>query len=532
MSQSRPPIFSELQRTKAVLYARVSSKEQEKEGYSIPAQKRILNEYALKNDITVVEEFVDVETAKQSGRTNFTEMVRYLKSHRDVKAILVEKTDRLYRNLKDWVTIEELDIALHLVKEGEVISKESRSAQKFVHGIKALMAKNYIDNLSEEARKGLREKAEQGHYPSKAPVGYRNMLGVNGKRGIELDPDTAPVVGHLFAWYASGTLSLKELASKARKAGLVNTKTGGPIAVSGIHGILRSLFYTGEFEWRGKRYKGQHDPLVSQELWSRVQGMLDGRNARKIRGSKRNFSFSGVLTCGHCGCAVVGELKKQRYVYYHCSGFKGKCGDRYVREEVLEFKFTELLARISFGDKFLGWITEGLRESHDDQQREQKAALARMTAEFDRLHARLHAAYVDKLDGRIDGPFYDRISAEFREQQDRCRQEMILLQNADRSYIDSGVMLLELAREAGDLFSRRPPEGKRQLLNFLLSNCSLKDGELIAAYRQPFNLIAEMATDVISVDAVPDEKSPEHSVWLGNLDSNQDRRSQSPLFYH
>jgi site-specific DNA recombinase len=87
--------------------------------------------------------------------------------------MLVEKTDRLYRNLKDWMTVDELDVEMHFPKEGVVLSRESRSSEKFMHGIKVLMAKNYIDNLSEEARKGMQEKAEQGIWPTKCPLGYR-----------------------------------------------------------------------------------------------------------------------------------------------------------------------------------------------------------------------------------------------------------------------------------------------------------------------------------------------------------------------
>jgi DNA invertase Pin-like site-specific DNA recombinase len=77
--------------------------------------------------------------------------------------LLVEKTDRLYRNIKDWVTIDELGIEVHFVKEAVVLSEDSRSSEKFMHGIKVLMAKNYIDNLGEEVRKGMIEKARQGH---------------------------------------------------------------------------------------------------------------------------------------------------------------------------------------------------------------------------------------------------------------------------------------------------------------------------------------------------------------------------------
>src|ERR1700693_2178959 len=172
---------------KALAYARVSSKEQEKEGFSIPAQQKLLQGYASNNRFIIVQEYVDIETAKASGRTNFEQMVRYLKTHPNVRTVLVEKTDRLYRNLRDWVTLDELDIEIHLVKEGIILSRDSKSSEKFVHGIKVLMAKNYIDNLSEEARKGQQEKAAQGIWPSKAPIGYRNVVGPDGKKIIAPD---------------------------------------------------------------------------------------------------------------------------------------------------------------------------------------------------------------------------------------------------------------------------------------------------------------------------------------------------------
>ena len=104
----------------AVIYARVSSKEQEKEGYSIPAQLKLLKDYAAAEGFTVAHEYIDVETAKQTGRAAFGEMVAWLRAHPDVRVILVEKTDRLYRNLKDWVTIDELDAEIHFPKEGVV----------------------------------------------------------------------------------------------------------------------------------------------------------------------------------------------------------------------------------------------------------------------------------------------------------------------------------------------------------------------------------------------------------------------------
>jgi DNA invertase Pin-like site-specific DNA recombinase len=158
-----------------VIYARVSSKDQEKEGYSIPAQLELLRGYAGAHGFDVLKEFTDVETAKAVGRTSFGEMIMLLQKAKSCRTVLVEKTDRLYRNLKDWVTIEDLGLEIHFVKENVILAPNSRSSEKFMHGIKVLMAKNYIDNLSEETRKGMLEKARQGIWPSFAPLGYINV---------------------------------------------------------------------------------------------------------------------------------------------------------------------------------------------------------------------------------------------------------------------------------------------------------------------------------------------------------------------
>src|SRR5580704_13213466 len=118
----------------AVIYARVSSKEQGQEGFSIPAQLKLLREYAQKNGFRVVQEFVDIESAKKAGRRQFGEMVRYLAKTPSCRVVIAEKTDRLYRNLRDSITLEDLDIEIHLPKEGQVISKYARSQTKLMHG--------------------------------------------------------------------------------------------------------------------------------------------------------------------------------------------------------------------------------------------------------------------------------------------------------------------------------------------------------------------------------------------------------------
>ncbi len=500
----------------ALIYARVSSKEQEKEGFSIPAQQKLLRGYAADHALNVVEEFIDVETAKTSGRTNFEAMVRYLKAHRSVRTVLVEKTDRLYRNLRDWVTLDDLDVEIHLVKEGIILSRDSRSSEKFVHGIKVLMAKNYIDNLSEEAKKGMLEKAEQGIWPTVAPIGYLNVVGKDGKKCIEPDPDLSPVIFKLYQWYAQGTLSIKDVGRMGRAAGLSYRKSGVGISNSGVHKILRNRVYTGDFEWKGKTYHGRHQPLVPYELWERVQDVFEGRYASKVQTrSRRNFTFTGLVKCGHCGCSVVGELKKGKYVYYHCSGYRQKCPGAYVREEALDAMIASLLGRLRLDENVRGWVRSALNESHATQREDHEAAVRRYKAEYDRLQRRVQSAYLDKLDGKIDSAFFDQMSESWREEQAKCLREIAVLQAADQSYMEEGIRILELANRAQELYLRQEASERRELLGFVLSNCILKDGQLTAKFKQPFDLITESSIAVESVGKPARAKKPEKADWLG-----------------
>jgi site-specific DNA recombinase len=126
-----------------------------------------------------------------------------------------------------------------------------------------------------------------------------------------------------------------------------------------------------------------------------------------------------------------------------------------------------------------------------NERREHEEAIKRLRAEYDRIQNRVHAMYADKLDVKVDGAFFERMSGEWRGEQDRCQREIERHQTADQSYLEEGVRILELARNAQRLFENQEPREKRRLLNFLVSNCSWKGGELRTVFRQPFDLLAE-----------------------------------------
>jgi site-specific DNA recombinase len=514
---------AELKVSRAALYARVSSKEQEREGYSIPSQLKLLREYALHRDLEISREFVDVETAKQAGRGNFGEMLKFLSRNRTCRTLLVEKTDRLYRNLKDWVSIDELELEIHFVKENVVLTHSSRSAEKFMHGIKVLMAKNYIDNLAEEASKGLREKAEQGMWPSYSPLGYHNVGLPDGRRGIEPDPERAPLIAQLFTWYATGNYSLKEVARKARQAGLQFRNSGVDVPTPTVHKILRNRTYTGDFSWKGRMYRGKYQPIVSKDLYEQVQEVLDNRGARSPKQRRHRFAFTGLVRCGHCGCSMTGELHKGRYVYYRCTGYKGRCPEKYAREESIANQFAELLKGLHLDADVQEFLTNALRQSHHDEKRFHEEALTRLTTEHAQLQNRLDQMYVDKLDGKVSESFYDRKAGEWRAEQDRIAEAIEEHRLADRSYADAGVQLLELAGGAYDAFVSQGSEERRKLLQLVVSNSTWKHGRLALDLHSPFDLILKEASRAREADArdlANGIKRPAFENWRRGRDLN------------
>ena len=477
---------------KAVLYARVSSKEQEKEGYSIPAQLKLLKDYARKHNYKIIQEFLDVETAKRAGRTNFNLMIKFLKYNKDIKIILCEKTDRLYRNFKDYVNLEELDLSIHLVKENEILSKESKSHQKFIHGIKVLMAKNYIDNLSEETRKGMLQKAQEGYFPSFAPLGYFNVeKNINGRKikDISVDKSRSHIIQKIFELYATGNYSLQQITEFAWKEGLRSRK-GYKIYKSTIHKILRDPIYYGDFLWRSELYKGNHESLISRELYNQVQEHF-GDYHRPKETKRHQFAFTGLLTCPRCGCAITAEIKKDKYIYYHCTSYKGRCGNKAVREERLIAKLGDIVKRVNLDEKIIDWVKEALKLSHQDEKEYHDQQIKQLQEQHSKLQRRIDKIYIDKLDEIVTGDFFQKMTNQWKQELETILEQIEKHQKANVNYFEQGIKILELSQRLYSAYLKRNNQGKREILNILLSNCTLNAGNLYPTYRKPFDLLAK-----------------------------------------
>ena len=173
--------------------------------------------------------------------------------------------------------------------------------------------------------------------------------------------------------------------------------------------LIKNPFYIGTYEWEGKNYQGTHAPLVSAELFSRANEVLSGK--ARPRKQKHDFGFSGLLRCAYDNCAVTAEFKKQKYTYYRCTGYRGKCDLPYFREEEMGKRLGQVLQAIHIPDDILAQLEESLLtdKGREETLREQQAE--RFRQRLAQLRKRLDQAYVDRLDGKITEEFWEAKSA-------------------------------------------------------------------------------------------------------------------------
>jgi len=214
---------------------------------------------------------------------------------------------------------------------------------------------------------------------------------------------------------------------------------------------LKNPFYIGDFIFKGKFYKGKHQAIVSVDLFGEVQKVF--KNVSKAKGNKHNFLFSGLMTCSHCGCAVTGQIQKGKYIYYHCSNGKGKCNDRYIREEIIAEQFSEAVKKISIQEKQLDWIIPILKESHQEEVEFHSKRMSDLKAKHTNLEKKIEMIYEDKLDGKIPEELWFRKHEQYKEEIKLIEKYIEQHTNANLDYIESGIQLLNLTKNAYRLYS-------------------------------------------------------------------------------
>jgi site-specific DNA recombinase len=468
----------------------------------------LLRDYAEKQTLSVVREFEEVESAKAAGRTEFEKMLEFLRKNENVEHILVEKTDRLTRNFADVVKVGELKRSVHYVKEGQIMSKDARAADIMISDIKVAVAKMYIGQLSEETKKGMLEKAQQGLYPSWAPLGYVNNPET---KGIDIDFMRAGIIRELFETYSSGTVSLLELTRIAREKGLRSRK-GMPVVSFLVDRMLSNPVYIGDFKWKGVYYKGKHEAIVERTLFEVVQRIRESR--RWARRCKREFAFRGFVKCGHCGGMMTPFEKKGKYVYYRCTKTRGKCPESAIREERLVELLGESLKRLRMTKDRAEWLKQALVGETGKEKEYRAQEKKKLQAEYKEIERKIGALYEDKQAGVVDTEFWKKKYEEYRATQKMLEER--LAENADGfvECLEDANMLLELCQSMYSLYLEADNAEKRKLLNMLLWNPRVQDGKVEYELRKGFALLVDGVEEEEKLIAQNAPMEERNKIWL------------------
>jgi DNA invertase Pin-like site-specific DNA recombinase len=471
---------------KYYIYARKSTDDEDRQILSIESQINELREYAKKENLFVMEEFVEAKTAKAPGRAIFNFMLKQIEAG-VADGILAWHPDRLARNSVDGGRI------IYLVDVGKIADlrfptyRFDNSAQgKFMLSIAFGQSKYYIDNLSENVRRGLREKLRRGEWPGIAPVGYLNDYKLHT---IYPDPEKAPFIRKMFELYASGNYTLESMTQEVNRWGLIGGR-GKPVCKAQLARMLRNSIYYGVFKYRGELHEASHPPLISKKLFDSVQGVLNNRH-KNHKAAEVKYAFTGLLKCPYCDCSITAE-KKKGHIYYHCTKKKGPCpSKKFLREEALLSQINEAIKKVYIDDETKGKMINRFDELF---QEESKASFSLSQEvkdrlkEFDEKTERLVDIFIDR---QITQEEYAKRKAKLLSDKKDLEEKLKEIEKSGGGWLEPAKQFVTTCNQAGSVAWQEILSPKKDFLKICGSNLVLKDTTLCVTYKKPYDLVAK-----------------------------------------
>ncbi len=487
-------------------YARVSSQEQADRDLSIPAQLKAIHDYAGRRGYVILEDFIDIESAKEPGRLHFSDMMARLQRDPRVAGVIIHKVDSLLRNFRDFVLVDDL------MKAGVDFqfvtgSYDNSPVGQLGLGIQVLFAKHYLDNLSQEVKKGMNERMlEKRKWSFFAPLGY-----LNHEREIIPDSERFTLLRAAWQRYATGAHTLTTLADWLYAQGLRTRGSrrhpgGVRVGEAALHAVLNNPFYYGMMRYKGQLIPGSHDPMIAKQVFDRVNEILHDRGTPHP--ALKDFTYRGFLFCGECGCMVTAEDKvkfypgtnrQAVYVYYHCSRSKGRCVQPPIREDALEAQLAEQLQTLVIPDGVLGLVRQAIQESHGQEKQFRDAAMTALRRRQDDIQKKQDVLLDRLLDGTVpQGVYHEKYTA-LQNEKAEILVELEAHERVNERWFVEAEALVSFANRLSEIFAKDEPGQKMRVLRVVASDATLQSRKARLNLRPAFSLLA---------------KSRSHQSWL------------------
>ena len=452
------------------IYVRKSTDVEDKQVLSVEAQIVELKKFAADNNLKIAGVIIEKKSAKTPGRPKFNKMLQRIENG-EANGILSWHPDRLARNSIDGGQI------VYLLDQTRLQSLkfptfwfENTSQGKFMLSMAFSQSKYYVDSLSENTKRGLRQKVRLGHYPSIAPLGYINDV---RKKTIIVDKRRSPFVIEAYELYAVGDKTLQDIADFLASKGIM-TKGKKPLSKDQIKYILTNPFYYGHFRYGGEVHEGKHKAIIEKQLFDRVQAVI-AKRCHPQKGATAPQVFCGLLHCGACKMSITAEKKTKHqkngnvheYVYYRCTRKSKviKCSESPITEPGLTTQLTDILQGYALPKS---WAVElGRMLDEDERQAEQSSGvfITDAQAKIGNLQSKLQRLLDSYLDQDIDQPTYKAKQAELMSNKKSLEEQIGKLTLAANAWVEPMRQWLKQATELNKIAKNAEPVAMKQALS-------------------------------------------------------------------
>jgi len=463
------------------IYTRKSTDTEDRQVRSIADQLSELRELAKKEGVEVMDVFVEKQTAKMPGRPILGEMLSRMEKG-DASGILAWHPDRLARNSVDGGKI------IYLVDTGVI--KELKFPTfwfdptpqgKFMLSIAFSQSKYYIDNLSENIKRGHRNKVKDGIWPQLSPLGYLNVKG-----GIVIDPERGPLIRKVFEAYDTGYFTLRQLREKFNPLGL-KARNGKELAVANYQRMLKNPIYTGLMRLKGEIHEGKHEPIITKKLFDACQEMMAIKSKPKTP-SLKPYVYRGLFHCGECGCFITTETQKGNN-YLRCTKRKAPCRQKYVREDAITLQIQEEIKKVSMGS---AWAQVCITEI--EKQKEKKTQTEHSFAQTVRDELVEIATKIERLldlylGGSLSQEEYIINKNKLILAQKDLKEKLEAVEQTGSNRFERMIAFIREANQAENIALPENLIAGRDFLKKIGSNPQIRDRRFLVALKSPWQII-------------------------------------------
>lgn len=482
---------------KYLALARVSSEEQQREGFSLDIQEDALREWVAKDGGEIVKMYRVAETAHKSDkRTVFREMLAHARELSDtLDGLLFYKVDRAARNMKDWIELLELRDRLNIKIICITEPFDESPAGKLNGNMIAAISQFYSDQLSIRTQEGVARRVKSGFFPGHAPYGYENYR-ENGRGLIRINEERAANVRRIFELYAYHRHTLESITHQMKNEGRVYRNSMPNFQCSMVHRILTDRSYIGDIKHRGQWHEGTHAPIVDRSTFDRVQTLL----GVKTYSNHESVYGSALVTCGHCGRPLVCEVKtkqtksgEREYRYYRCSRYTSKDHPRHrVNESELDRQMMAVFASLKAKDeKVVRWMQSVIRAKTQGEIKINTKHFQDIQRQMAQIEKDRNSLLTLRMHGEIEADTFAQKDTELRDMRKRLQLQ---LEGQDRQKSEIGELalkVLELSQTIKDKWLTSDVDEKRRILEIVCLNLTLNGVSLDISMRKPFDVLAE-----------------------------------------